>query len=265
MSVKFLKPEEDELIKLGEELKTYLDKIIKTEDGIFWYIKTGHNEDHKKREKLAYILGRNWVNVAEVKDIDEEELNQLVSLGYPVQNHKFSDIYLTKLGQGYSFSELIQKDINEAVAGELIFSLWIRRRDAHVKNRIYLNGIPIFFDHHIAFLAEGEDLRSEDGFYAKEPQNWKVKVSGNVPTTIIAREELKDNAQYYHFINNLEKYKETIQKITEILKSDKRDYKSIAQEVGFNQEEAEKISVFLEESKNNLDVGKLISISTQPV
>jgi hypothetical protein len=75
------------------------------------------------------------------------------------------------------------------IAGELVFSLWVRRRDAHPWNRAYVGGVPGFFDHHTAFGAEADNV-SLDGFF-REGDNagftsrWRARIlpEGELPTT----------------------------------------------------------------------------------
>jgi hypothetical protein len=55
-------------------------------------------------------------------------------------------------------------DWDSAMAIELVYSMWIRRRDAHSFNRSNVGGLPVFFDHGAAFHAERES-RSIEGFF----------------------------------------------------------------------------------------------------
>jgi hypothetical protein len=75
---------------------------------------------------------------------------------------------------------------DEAIAGELIFCLWVRRRDPHAWNRAYIDGVPMFFDHHVAFDGRALVDFFELGDDGSHPPRWRVRTFDNpdeVPTT----------------------------------------------------------------------------------
>jgi hypothetical protein len=69
--------------------------------------------------------------------------------------------------QEYGLDELTLKDLDEAVASELVLSLCIRRRDTHAGNKGYVDGVPVFFDHHIAFDEYGDVVQTAEQFFAE--------------------------------------------------------------------------------------------------
>jgi hypothetical protein len=146
-------------------------------DGKIWYVKGPSPLDH-----LGYLLARGRLNVCETAFASEDSgLDPATALVRP--------------GQTYSLSELPIQDLDEAVASELVFSLWIRRRDTHAFNRVYVDGIPVFFDFNAAFDAEVINA-DPDGFFRAGNlgfvQSWRV-----VP----AEELVRDTDQVRHLGN----------------------------------------------------------------
>ena len=84
-------------------------------------------------------------------------------------------------------NELPYQTLEDAVAAELVYSLWARRRDTHVDNRAYVDGIPIYFDHEICFLAEPHFVHATAFFEALNDYGhagfWRVKQVDRLVTT----------------------------------------------------------------------------------
>jgi hypothetical protein len=125
-----------------------------------------------RRELLGYLLGAGLVNVAEVR------------LAPKVPGPRMG---LVRLAENYTLGDLPVQNLDEAVASELAFSLWIRRRDTHGFNRAYIDGVPLFFDHGSAFEYAG--LRQ---FLQSGPDNgyvpsWRVIRWDTDPTTLEVR------------------------------------------------------------------------------
>lgn len=151
-----------------------------------WYAKAAHGDPW--REVLAFRLGWRWLNVAEVVYPDE------VREAFWIDGREFDPRgsvgqVLVRIAQDYDPGELPVIDLDQAIAAELAFSVWIRRRDAHPWNRAYVSGVPIFFDHHIAFGAEAENFAissffrsGQDGGYSGR---WRVRAlpPSETPTT----------------------------------------------------------------------------------
>lgn len=257
MRQRFVKPSDEDIIQLGDELRGFQDKVVKTEN-TFWYIKTS-TEDCKKRERLAHLLGSQWLNIAEVRYLDDSELEIMQNAGVNISESQTStNTYLIRLAQSYSVEELRVKDVDSAVAGELVFSYWIRRRDAHVNNRAYVEGTPIFFDHHITLGAE-ENKVTNEGFFATEFQQWAVKTVDSPITTTESRN--CEGGTYFHYINDVDEYRSHVEVIADEIRADDRKYSELAQSVGFNVDEASKIERILEESRKNLDTQKLLEVT----
>jgi hypothetical protein len=130
-------------------------------------------------------LGANWVNIAhsipgsEAIDARDLEGRSVGPFAKP----------LVRLAQDYSVEELPLGDNDAAIAAELVFCLWVRRRDPHAWNRAYVRGVPVFFDQHVAF-----DDRSLEDFFetgdASHPPHWRVCEFPHdyVPTTLAERD-----------------------------------------------------------------------------
>jgi len=138
-------------------------------------------------EVLGCRLGQSWLNVAET--VAGSEASGATDLnGAPIETAGGPP--LVRVGQTSAVDGLPIRDLDEAIASELAFSLWTRRRDAGAWNRVYLEGVPVFFDHHIAFGTE-DDHRSLDGFFKRgsnggHASQWRLKrlENGEVPTTM---------------------------------------------------------------------------------
>jgi len=140
------------------------------------------------REILAYCLGGSWLNVAAAIG-SAQAAGAARQDGTPFDPSADPASSLVRLIQDYRLDEFVESDLDKAIAGELVFSLWVRRRDAHPWNRAYVTGVPGFFDHHIAFGAEDHN-RSLDGFFrdggdAGYVSRWRARAisEGEVPTT----------------------------------------------------------------------------------
>jgi hypothetical protein len=139
------------LVSLGEQI---------------WFVKC-KDEAEKKRDLLASQLAAGWLNVAEARNLSRAEFARLQQLELPTPSN-LAGTYLVRFALDYDLDGLPIRDPDIAIAHELVFSLWVRRRDAHAFNRVYKRGIPIFFDFGTAFLGERRlvDLRT---FFRRGP------------------------------------------------------------------------------------------------
>jgi hypothetical protein len=121
-----------------------------------------------RMDLLGYRLGLGRLNVPEVRLADD-------AMRADMANSACS--HLVRLCQSYDPRTLPVRDLSTAIAGELVFSTWITRRDAHNHNRVFVRGVPMFFDFGVAFeVVPGEDRNS---FFRGGPdpgwvQNWKL-------------------------------------------------------------------------------------------
>ena len=221
-------------------------------DNACWYVKC-KNEVEKRRDLLAYYLGKDWTNVAEVRELDSDIIScieEIEMFPNPVDRKK---TWIVKINQTNENDQICITNLDEAVAAELVFSLWIRRRDTHSYNRNYVDGIPFFFDHQTAFLGE-EYLENINEFF-NPSRNWAGYASvwricsknGLELTTNSVREyERKKKPPYsIHFVNDIAKTLKYIDAKAEYI--NKNDFK-ISENIsmaGFDENENRKISDFL--------------------
>jgi hypothetical protein len=98
-------------------------------------------------------------------------------------------------------------DLDDALARELVFSLWIRRRDAHAWNRVYVAGVPVFFDSHIAFGVEPNhvpldgffEMGCDDGYAGR----WRTRVLGQDETPTTNGERALPQGEAAHRVRDL--------------------------------------------------------------
>jgi hypothetical protein len=172
---------------------------------------------------------------------------------------------LVRVGQKYSKAELPLQDLDAAVAGELVFSVWVRRRDVHSFNRVYNSDhIPVFFDLHAALNGlEGEDFRAIAKFF---PDNrgvasaWRVKETTIQPTTLMYRRDQTPNDT--HDIYDVGKFKQAALTIAERIISDQRNLKILVETAGFTGADVDYLVTYLEETKSTLreDVNKMLKV-----
>ena len=152
-------------------------------EGQVWLVKSNTLEQ-KRRNLLGWFLGRAIANVAEVKELDESEFSELRCSGVELPAHATArDSYLVRFAPCYSADELPRGDLDSAMASELVFSMWIRRRDAHSYNRSFVKGVPVFYDPGTAFWGE-KDLVRTDRFFREGPDPgfaglWRLKIDSD--------------------------------------------------------------------------------------
>lgn len=128
-----------------------LNQLVRL-DGTFWRWKRGDGW----REILASKLGAGLVNIAQA--VTSTGVGTVTLLdGTQIDVASAPGSSLVRVIQCYEPAEFPDSDLELALAGELVFSAWVRRRDMHSWNRAYVDGVPGFFDHHAAFDAEPEN------------------------------------------------------------------------------------------------------------
>ncbi|MBI5568732.1 MAG: hypothetical protein HY914_02190 [Desulfomonile tiedjei] len=243
-------------------------------NGKHWFVKFKPDPEEQKRDYLAYLLGRSWVNVAEVRALSESEFEDLRHVGIvaPKWASKANTL-LVRLGQDYTVDQLPNAGIDAAVASELVFSLWIRRRDTHAANRVYINSVPVFFDHHTGFLGEPQ-LMNLDVFFKPGPDaghasRWRVEIAG--PEATVSTEEVRRIGRArdmaLHFARDLELFNKSIQDAAERVQSQGRDeWLRAARAAGLSETRAQEITTFLEKNCAELGVAieKMRAVIFQP-
>src|SRR5436305_1920804 len=112
--------------ELTQYAPTLIPHVIKDEAG-FWFVKyKPGSRDEDKRDLLTYLLGKEICNIAEVKLLSVSEHSDIQSkLNLPIGSDN-RNTFLVKLASTYSLDDLPNKEIEKAVATELVYSIWIR-------------------------------------------------------------------------------------------------------------------------------------------
>jgi len=239
--------------KYAPELVGHGHIIVKDEKKL-WVVKHKPGTiDEEKRDFLGYLLGRNFTNVAEVRPLNLEDHQQIRTLTNKGENSLPSNTFLVRLGGSYSLEELPCKTLEQAVATELVYSTWIRRRDTHTRNKVYLNSIPIFFDHETAFLGN-QGLKNIGFFFSSTKEghagSWRLKISSGAITTQDARRVNID----HHYVYNVEVFKKQL-KIAKLSleQSLQEKWEGLISQAGFIDPKRKEIAIFLKSNLETID------------
>ncbi|MEK7611305.1 MAG: hypothetical protein AAB486_02940 [Patescibacteria group bacterium] len=221
-------------------------------DSKCWYVKTSSDI---LRPYLGYLLGRSICNIAETSLLSNEEVTELKTLlSLPIDSC-ITNTFLVRIASSHKLEELPCQTIEKAVATELVYSVWIRRRDTHADNREYITaGIPVFYDFHIAFLAENNWIHStlffKDSPDYGHPPSWRVKEVSETITTERARNVITPGNKAWHYVNSIENFRQELAFAEESVKRlAESDIYSVVTSAGFNNQWAGIITDFL---KRNL-------------
>lgn len=240
-----------------------------TDDNKVWVIKHSGNEDFAKRDFLGFLLGKDFCNISEVKTLNEQELENIKQFSSNNEYFNTNNTILVRLAHSYSIEELPCKTLEEAVASELVYSVWIRRRDAHIDNRVYFNGIPLFFDFHVAFLGE-QNLSDINTFFSQKDDYgraglWRVKIWGDFLEHFTGA--IHPNALgSFHFINDWDSFYGQIQKVKTTLKERaKNQIEGSVRAAKFSNDREVEIINFLKKNLETLDndIAKMLEIIKQ--
>ena len=245
-----------------EDIKKYAPELL--EQGHFvvsdgeklWIVKHKPGSvDEEKRDLLGYLLGYRFANVAEVKLLALQEHEQIKTLTNKNESSLLTNTFFVRLAGAYSPEELPCKTLEEAVATELVYSTWIRRRDAHVLNRVYIEGIPIFFDFQTAFLGE-KGLADIKIFFSEPPADygrasaWRTRESSDIITTSQARAGDKR----VHYVRDLSAFKKQIDSAVIKLRDNlKEGWEDFISQTGFNSHQKDEIVNFLKRNLESLE------------
>lgn len=234
--------------------------ILVSDNAKFWIVK---QSDGLKRELLGYLLGEKVANVAEVKKLSPEEHNEIKTITSKDESSTPENTFLVRVAGSYSKNELHHKTPEKATAAELIFSTWIRRRDTHVDNRVYVEGVPIFYDHGAGFLWEPQKSHATLFFNADSDYGhasfWRVKEAEGQMTTQQARSVNRFLQGAHHFVNNLEEFKKELVIIeSHIQEIFSVDFKNEVLQAGFDGLEAHIIYSFLVHNLRTLSVDLIL-------
>lgn len=245
----------EELIKLAPQL---IPHVVRDNEK-FWFVKyKPGSRDEDKRDLLTYLLGKNICNIAEVKLLSDIEFIDIKSHLRLPQESTCSNTFLVRLASSYSLDELPNKTIERAVATELVYSVWIRRRDTHSDNRVYVEGVPIFFDHQTTFLSEPHYAHSTVFFMHNpdhgHPPSWRVKEVPRSETmdTDKAR-NVTNKEKAYHYIYDINIFKKELRVAEEVvIKLAMSNISQVIASVGFVDAEVAMINNFLAKNLETL-------------
>lgn len=233
-----------------------LEELIFYINDTLWYLNTVGNVDTNRtpRAYFAYLLGNSIVNIPEISLLNENKVEELHSIGISKAS---KECFIIRVAHEYKTGELPLKSLNEAVAGELVFSLWIRRRDAHNKNRVYnLDGIPLFFDFDVAFLAENEGEaiekffeRNETGYAGQWQVLQKTNKSGPIDNLFV-KENGKQNS--IHYVDSIDDFKKCCHNISSIILTSNKDISAITKEAKLSKYDTDNSIIFLMKERDNL-------------
>ena len=234
---------------------------IVTLDGRCWFVKCKPVPEELSRDRLAARLGAGWTNVADVRPVTARGLADLRRAGVQLPGWAAAPlVVLVRLAQDCAPAERPCPDLDAAAAAELVFSLWIRRRDTHAANRAYTGRIPVFFDHQTALLGE-PGLIDLDGFFqpgsdARFAERWRVEV---VPpdadlTTAGVRAAGRNRELALHPIRSRAGFEAALRTAAaNIQKQKPADWLRAARTAGYGRRRARAITDFLAQSRADLD------------
>lgn len=243
----FTLPTDEEKLTINP---TLVSRVVLRENK-YWYVKTTPDI---KRPYLGYVLGRGICNIAETKMLSNEEVAELKTLlSLPIDT-SIDNTLLIRLASSHRLEELPCQTVEKAVATELVYSIWIRRRDTHAENREYnLQGIPVFYDFHIAFLAQLKWIHStmffKDNPDYGHPPSWRVKEIDENMTTERARNVITQSSKAWHYVGSIEQFtkelslaEESVKKLTEA------DTRSVITSAGFDSSSIDMIENFIRQN-----------------
>jgi hypothetical protein len=230
---------------------------LRIHDGAIWYPKV-----EGRAERLAYLLGGDECNIAEVRPA-------------PASWNLGRDAVIVRIAQQYELEDLAIKELDAAVAAELVFSMWIRRRDTHAFNRVYVDGVPVFFDHHIAFGMAEPMNRSPRWFFRDGPDGgyvsrWRIVSTAEVASlaTIPIRRLNKEANYAVHAIDDVEGFAGRLGEWGERIGAlDLSDLEEVVEFAGYQGIEVAQICHLLRASQRALPamVGRACTLIREPV
>lgn len=162
-----------------------------------WVVKETTTEA-QRREVLVHSLARGVVNVARVRRIGRRRSRRLHRQGM-LTSPRASGVFVL-VAPDHDVRRLPLRSLDEATAGELALSLWVRRRDADIWNRSHLDGgIPVFFDLNASldFEPHVEDVAE---FFARNTYgfagSWRIRPRAGVELHTMALRDADDHANY---------------------------------------------------------------------
>lgn len=263
--------EELELFKPFVRLKeeSNIGDVLVKGDGKIWYLNKIGNVDllRTQRARFVYLLSQPFANVAEIQILTEEAAQALRKIGF---NEASSQCFIIREASSYARGELLCKSLDEAMAAELVFSLWIRRRDAHNENRSFTcDGLPVFFDFDVAFSSFGFGEKLEEFFGRNDPGypgQWKlfeVHETDLPITTFYSKKNGRQNSVLP--VKSIGEFKNHCNRVARLIQSDSRNYGELASQATVDKDEQRRILSILTRNKSAIvdEVETMLKVVTQ--
>ncbi len=252
---------------LAPQMSDYFgrSKKIVQREGKLWVIKNGMNSDAIKRELLAYSLSKGLVNTCEIHTLTREDCRTLIDLNLSPVETLPENTLLIRVAQDCSRVELPLRTLDSALAGEFVFSLWIRRRDLGDFNHAYSkDGIRVFFDLNVSLNFES-DLFDVDQFFNNTkygfPGYWRVRERNGELLDIL---QIRRNYYEYRYqlIDTRKSFLEGIETIKDKIVSMDFIMQDYVKNAGYTGIEIEQMASFLEATHKRLpaDVEKMVQV-----
>ena len=179
-----------------------------------YFVKTAASPDERQKDVLACKLVSQLMNVPAVIVPDSHlrsQIDRALQKSHPPKDLETCELHLVRVCQDHPVSALPIQNLTEAIAAEIVFSTWINRRDAHNSNRVYVSGIPMFFDFGAAF--ETNRARASSQFFKNGPDSgyvpnwrlWKIPKGTTIDTRAI-RDRERGRPLTLHPIEDLETF-----------------------------------------------------------
>lgn len=230
-----------------------------------WAVKSAE-PDALQRELFVHSLARGLVNVAELRALRAGQVGHLRSLGVAAPGSVPANTLITRLAQSYSVDDLPQRSLNEAAAGELVFSLWVRRRDADVWNRSYTGAqLPVFYDL-AASLDFDHRLRSIDRFFANDKYgyagSWRVRVRPPEQLDTVRLREARDHGV---FVDDIDGFVDAVRAMRDRIASTRFEIRRLLLKAGYSPVHVDELEDFLRGTTSSLeaDTEKLLEVVLQ--
>lgn len=231
-----------------------LEEVLVYGDGKLWFLNTVGNTDQLRtpRSYLGYLLAKPFANVAEIQALTEEAAQALRNIGLRAAS---SNCFIVREASSYNVEELPCKELDQAVAAEFVVSLWIRRRDLHNENHSYTcDGLPVFFDFDVAFVAEGtgeglnEFFSRADKGYAGSWRVFEVPLT-DLPVTTTYSRRLGCQSSLIPVIS-IRAFSDHCYRVAQAIQTDNRNIAELANKAKMGHAERDKIVRLLERNKH---------------
>ena len=264
----FTLPGQEVLSRYEAELTnwTQVKAMLVIKNDKLWVVKPCISRDDLRRELLVHSLSKGLVNAAEIIPASFNDIYHLFGMGLVDNTASPDNTLLVRLAQEYARKELPLQDVDYATAGELVFSLWVRRRDVGNYNRAYTHdGVPVFFDYHASLNSE-PGLQDSKAFFDRDGPhghagNWRVVEDKSVPLYTIASR----HTSILH-ITDVATFKRAINYFVLKIQSTDFNLKEAMERSGFSRSDVRFLAGFLETTRKELpkDVTAMLRVILPP-